>query len=152
VLAEAVHAEVVVEDRVSADAGRSELVARQRQRLGELLADAGRVELRQALGADHVPDAVQAPAVAVDVHADADRPGRAAGGRRAHDLRQRAGPRFRARHGGDRVEALDAGLAGRVGVARAGVGEDVARVVVERRPRPVGPRRVMDQIARRALD
>ena len=74
--AEAVDAEIVVEDRVGADARRAELVAGQRQRLGELLADPGRVELGQPLGADHVPEAVELPAVAVDVHLRGRRPAR----------------------------------------------------------------------------
>ena len=90
-LAEAVDAEVVVEDRVRADAGRAELVAGQRQRLGELLADAGRVELGQPLGADHVPDAVELAGAAVGVHARGHRRG-APRPRRRRARRRESGP------------------------------------------------------------
>ena len=55
-------------------------------------------------------------------------------------------------HGGDRVPALRARLAGGVGVGRAGSGEHVHPAVVDDLPRPVGRRRAERAVPDRPFD
>ena len=140
----AVDRQVVAEDPVRPHLRHAELAVRRGQRGAELLADhaaaggVGRQGVREVLAADHrLPRTVQLAddRRGVDGHGDGSGGLRERGGR--HDGRQGTvdvdvGER---RHG---VPPLDAGRPGRVDVRRVRHRGDVATVVVERLPRPVG--------------
>ena len=113
---------------------------------------AGFEQLRQPLRADHVPHPLQPPAVTGGVDDPAERRGRLPRRPRPHRRGQLSRAVLFPCHGGDRVPALRARLAGGVGVGRAGSGEHVHPAVVDDLPRPVGRRRAERAVPDRPFD
>jgi hypothetical protein len=152
----AVDAELVVQDRVGANALGAELGHRHAERLGEVLADRlpARLlvveELRDMLGADEVPHQVEPAAVAVGSNHRGHRLRRLGPRSRFDRLRQLA---RRVLHRDDRRDRVPDGLAGlarRVAVRRPGDRQQVAPRMVDRLPGPVRAGRLVHEVAHRA--